>query len=80
MEKSEQLGAGGDAGVYKTIINSMDHISWVVVCILAVMMVIGWIIMIAKYFYLRAANKDNQAFCASMKNSATATRPYWITI
>ncbi|MFO1367843.1 MAG: DUF2341 domain-containing protein [Marinagarivorans sp.] len=62
VEKSEQLGAGGDAGVYKTIINSMDHISWVVVSILAVMMVIGWIIMIAKYFYLRAANKDNQAF------------------
>lgn len=62
VEKSEQLGAGGDVGVYKTIINSMDHISWVVVCILSVMMVIGWIIMVAKWFYLRAANKDNRAF------------------
>ncbi|HMU66647.1 MAG TPA: DUF2341 domain-containing protein, partial [Cellvibrionaceae bacterium] len=71
IEKSEQLGAGGDAGVYKTIINSMDHISWVVVCILAVMMVIGWIIMIAKYFYLRAVNKDNQAFLREYEKLGT---------
>lgn len=64
VQKSEQLGAGGDAAVYKVIINSMDHISWVVVIIMAIMMVIGWIIMVAKWFYLRAVNKDNRAFLA----------------
>ncbi|MEY4588273.1 MAG: hypothetical protein RL497_349 [Pseudomonadota bacterium] len=59
---SEQLGAGGDADVYMVIIKSMDHISWVVVIVLSIMMVIGWIIMVAKWLYLRAANKDNRAF------------------
>lgn len=71
IEKAEQLGAGGDAGVYKTIINSMDHISWVVVSILTVMMVIGWIIMLAKWFYLRAVNKDNQAFLREYEKLGT---------
>lgn len=59
---TEQLGAGGHASVYKVIIESMDHISWVVVVVLTIMLIIGWIIMIAKWFYLRAANRDNRAF------------------
>jgi biopolymer transport protein ExbB len=59
---AEQLGTGGHAAVYGVIINSMDHISWVVVAIMAVMMVIGWIIMVAKWLYLRAVNADNRAF------------------
>ena len=62
LDKSEQLGSGGEASYFGVILKSVTVDGWVVIGILAVMMVISWLVMYAKAVMLKRIRKDNMAF------------------
>lgn len=62
LDKSEQLGSGGESSYFGVILKSVTVDGWVVIGILAVMMVISWLVMYAKAGMLKRIRKDNLAF------------------
>ncbi len=61
-QPSEQLGAGGESGMYEAIIGNLDAMSWCVLAAMGLMALATWVIMIGKTFYMSALTRDNKAF------------------
>jgi biopolymer transport protein ExbB len=66
-EKKHQWLSGGFVGI---ILGSLTVDGWVVICILAVMSIISWLVMISKARYLGVTQKGNAAFLRDWKHVA----------
>jgi biopolymer transport protein ExbB len=70
-QPSEQLGSGGESGMYEAIIGNLDTMSWFVLAAMGIMGLISWIIMIGKGFYMGAVVRDNRAFLREYEKIGT---------
>lgn len=67
-QQAEQLGgSGGGSGLFQVLIGSIEESGWTIIMLLAVMALISWAVMFAKFLYIRRVISDNDKFIAAYK-------------
>jgi len=66
----EEQSGGWTTGYFSIILQSVTPDGWVVICLLAVMALVSWIVMASKASYLSRVERANGRFAAKFKESS----------